>query len=93
MIEIYKCIHKLNPKFMWELFSIRNVSYELRTESTKLIIPPTKTKLYGINSFIFRGSKLWNSIPDIIKSSSSLKLFKEVIKSWKADLCNCRFCC
>ena len=31
MIEIYKCIHKLNPKFMWELFSIRNVSYELRT--------------------------------------------------------------
>ena len=53
MIEIYKCIHKLNPKFMWELFPSRDLSYQLRTGSTKLIIPPIKTKSYGINSFIF----------------------------------------
>ena len=55
MIEIYKCIHKLNPKFMWELFPSKDLSYQLRTGSTKLIIPPIKTKSYGINSFIFRG--------------------------------------
>ena len=71
MIEIYKCIHKLNPKFMWELFPSRDLSYQLRTGSTKLIIPPIKTKSYGINSFIFRGSILWNSIPNSIKNTPS----------------------
>ena len=29
MIEIYKCIHKLNPKFTRELFSSRNLSNQL----------------------------------------------------------------
>ena len=33
MIEIYKFIHKLNPKFMWELFPSRDLSYQLRTGS------------------------------------------------------------
>ena len=93
MIEIYKCFHKLNPKFMWELFPSRDLSYQLRTGSTKLIIPPIKTKSYGINSFIFRGSILWNSIPNSIKNSSSLEIFKNAIKTWKAELCNCRLCC
>ena len=93
MIEIYKCIHKLNPKFMWELLPSRDLSYQLRTGSTKLIIPPIKTKSYGINSFIFRGSILWNSIPNSIKNSSSLEIFKNAIKTWKAELFNCRLCC
>ena len=45
MIEIYKCNHKLNPKFMWQLFPSRDLSYQLRTGSTKLIIPPIKNKI------------------------------------------------
>ena len=71
---------------MWELFPSRDLSYQLRKGSTKLIIPPIKKKSYGINSFIFRGSILWNSIPNSIKNSSSLEIFKNAIKTRKAEL-------
>ena len=66
MTEVYKCIHKLNPAFMWEIFKIKTTPYNLRIgKLTKL--PKTKTKCYGINAFIFRGSILWNSVPNEIK--------------------------
>ena len=45
---------------------------------------PIKTESYCINSFIFRGSILWNSIPKTIKNSSSLEIVKNASKSWNA---------
>ena len=51
MAEVYKCIYKLNPAFMWEIFKINTTPYDLRIgKLTEL--PKTKTKCYGINDFI-----------------------------------------
>ena len=72
MTEVYKCIHKLNPAFMWEIFKIKTTPYNLRIgKLTKL--PKTETKCYGINAFIFRGSILWNSVPNETRSRIGLK--------------------
>ena len=34
------------------------------------------------NSFIFRGTSIWNSIPEYIKTASSLKHFKSLYLRW-----------
>ena len=74
---------------MWEIFKIKTTPYNLRMgKLTKL--PKTKTKCYGINAFIFRGSILWNSGPNEIKKKESTQSFKRSIKTWNAKLCNCK---
>ena len=32
MTEIYKSINKLNPSFMWNLFEVKEVNYNLRSK-------------------------------------------------------------
>ena len=92
MVEVYKCLHHVNPEFMWELFIPKVIPYNLR-KSNLLTLPKIKSSSYGIDSLLFRGSILWNTIPDYIKSSNSLSAFKLKIKNWKGELCNCRICC
>ena len=41
-----------------------------------------KIIMFGIDSITFRGSLLWNSVPDLMKSASSAALFKRNIKNW-----------
>ena len=91
MTEIYKTTNKLSPAFMWDLLKSKDVQYDFRTKNL-LILPSTKTKTYGFRSFTYRGSILWNYLPDNIKSSKSLQIFKKNIKLWKGSECRCKFC-
>ena len=74
MIEIYKTLHHVNPLFLSELFQRREVRYNLRIKNT-VLLPSTSTVAFGMNSICFRGSILWNSIPDVIKSSETVPFF------------------
>ena len=91
MLEVYKSRNKLNPEFMWDLFRVKESPYSLRAGEV-LIIPPIQSIKYGINSLIFRGSILWNTVPNNIKQSKSISCFKKNIKSWLGYLCGCSVC-
>ena len=91
MTEVYKSIHHINPEFMWDLFCQKSIPYNLRI-SNLLVLPKIKSSKNGLNSFIFRGSILWNTVPDYIKSSKSVTIFKSRIKIWRGNLCSCRLC-
>ena len=93
MTEIYKIKSKLNPPFMWSLIAEKEIDHQLRT-SNLMSIPSKKctNKKFGYRSFTFRGSVLWNYLPDKIKNVPSLASFKTQIKMWKADKCNCNLC-
>ena len=52
-IEVYKSSMKTNPNFMWDFYTIKPVSYDLRT-GEKLYLPTVNTTPYGLNSLIFR---------------------------------------
>ena len=69
----------------------RELTYDLRIKNT-LQIPPTKTISFGIKSLAFRGSILWNSMPDTIKSVENVFRFKKGIKAWNGDKCSCNIC-
>ena len=91
MVETFKSINHLNPEIMWNSFEIINIAYSLRN-SILLRLPPSNTSTYGINSFTFRACVLWNTIPDCIKKSSSIKIFSNELRKWKNLKCTCKIC-
>ena len=80
-IEVYKCIHHLNPPYLNELFQIKNVKYNLRDKS---ILKQDKfnTVKFGYKSFQYYGSKLFNMLPNNIKEAENSNSFKILIKDY-----------
>ena len=91
MIEVYKSLNELNPKFMRGYFSVKEISYNLRG-GPSLDLPIAKTRSFGLNSLSFRSSLLWNLLPCSIKLSKSLKEFTRKIKLWGGGSCSCAIC-
>ena len=76
---------------MWDLFIRKEVPYDLRVKDL-IQLPKARTVLNGLDSIVFRGSILWNSIFDEITSNQFIASFKVHIKSWNGDSCNCSSC-
>ena len=91
MVEIYKTKVNLNPEFMKDIFVTNDVPYSLRS-GNGLLQPSARTTNFGIETTPFIGHKLWQTLPNEIKTASSLAVFKNRIKSWKGERCNCRLC-
>ena len=90
LIEVFKCLNNLNPVFLSDIFKHKCLSQNLRT-SNLLILPKTNT-VTGLKSFSFRGSMIWNNIPDILKNCANSSQFKLKLKSQKAIKCSCNIC-
>ena len=91
MIEIYKTLNNLNHSYIWEFHEEKVVKYDLQTKNL-CKLPKTRTSKFGIESLSFRGSLLWNSLSDQIKSLPKVAAFKKAIKHWLCDNCNYRIC-
>ena len=77
--EIFKTINDLNPPHPKEIFTqnaIRN------PERKRLLVKATNTKRYGTDSLETYRTKIWNCLPQDIKDSSSLFIFKSQINKW-----------
>ena len=90
-IEMYKAKQKLSPLPVQELFKKRDDIHNLRQERC-WEVPRVQTVNYGIETLRYRGIKTWDLIPDDIKSSKSLPIFKQKIKEWRPEGCTCRLC-
>ena len=92
-IEIYKCINDKSPQYLKSLFNYKeSCPYNLRG-SKLLEIPKVKTTSYGLKSFTFYGSKIWNILPENCRTSISVDDFKHIIQSWYGPNCQCSLCC
>ena len=91
MIEIYECTNYIGPAVLTEFFSIRETSYDLRIKNL-LQIPKAKTYSFGQSSLSFRGSILWTTLSDSIKSAQNSKGFKTMTRNWKGESCSCIVC-
>jgi len=87
--EIFKTINDLNPKFMKEIF-IKKVNPKVRPNN--IVVKSHSTATYGDRSLSVLGPKLWNSLPENIKSENSYSKFKEYIKTWFGPTCYCSYC-
>ena len=91
MVEIFKTKNNLNPIFMKDIFTERDVQYNLRSKNY-LQLPNVKTAKHGIENIQYIGHHLWASLPEEIKNSGKLANFKQKIKSLKGSTCICRLC-
>ena len=66
-LEIYKTVNGLNPSFMSNIFELKYSNYPLRRQY--LTYPNPNTVSYGTDTFGFKGSNLWGSLPDDIRNA------------------------
>ena len=80
----YKCINNLAPANLWNLFAPRTLNYYFRNAKKKLMLPKPRTD-YLKSSFSYSGALLWNNLPEEIRTSKSLGLFKSSSHRWFSD--------
>ena len=89
--EIYKTINNIGPEYMNSLV-VPNQSHYSSRRPLNLFVPRINQTTYGLRSFRYQGTILWNSLPEEIKTASNLNSFKRLIKSWEGPHCRCNFC-
>ena len=67
-IELYKVKHNLSNQVMSELFNLRNINYDFRSQ-TDFELGPIYTTGYGVRSLKYFAPKIWNVVPIDIRNS------------------------
>ena len=83
--------YNLSPCFIVELFPKFETGYNLRNKR-EFIRPKGKTVQCGMESIIYFGPTIWDTLPEEIKSTTTLDSFKQKIQNWEALVCPCRLC-
>ena len=89
-IEIYKVMHGISPPLLNEVLVPRQCSYELR--GNNFLERRVKSVRYGTESISSLAPKIWEILPNEIKDSDTLQIFKAKIKKWVPVECLCRLC-
>ena len=89
--ELYKVKSNMAPEILNEIFQNRTSSYTLRTNSS-FAVRPVHSVYRGTESLSFLGPKIWELVPEDVKQSESLEIFKKKIKQWALSRCPCRLC-
>ena len=87
--EIFKVKNNLSHN-MKHVFRIVESRYNLQ-RNTFFDVHNIRTEHYGLDSLAFLGPNLWDPVFKYIKSSLSLIIFKDRIKTWQPN-CPCRLC-
>ena len=80
LITIYKCLTCDSfPKYLKNMFTLRQSEYSFRKTNILSLCKPV-TSTYGLNSFRYFASKNWNSLPNNVRSESTLSGFRRLLK-------------
>ena len=90
-VEVFKCVHKMNPKFLNNIVVKKESTYEFR-DTLKLEVPKFCKIKYGKNTFSYYGPHIWNQIPSSFKKEVDLCIFKRLIATWNGPSCRCTSC-
>ena len=88
--EVYKTLHDLNPVFMKDIFCLKSHNYHTRKQQLKY--PNPRTVTYGLQSFGYRATQCWESLPNDTREASDLKQFKTNVFKHCSNICKCNIC-
>ena len=77
--EIFKTVNNLNPSFMKDIFTSKE---NAKVRPNNIVSTIHNSATYGDKSLMTLGPKIWNALPENIKSERSYKKFKEYIDLW-----------
>ena len=73
-----KIVNGMTPRYLKEIFSAPD--REPLTSPNDIAIPRARTDYYRKN-FAFTGSKIWNALPNDMKTELSFETFRNKLKS------------
>ena len=77
--ELFKISNELSPDIVKETFQKRIISYNLRNKNS-FMTRQVNSVYHGTESLSFLGPKIWDQVPQEIKESKSIDIFKSKIK-------------
>ena len=81
LITIHKCLNCNSfPKYLKDMLPLRQSEYSFRKTNILSLCKPV-TSTYGLNSFRYFASKNWNSLPDNVRSESTLPGFRKLLEA------------
>ena len=91
MTEIHTFLNDLSPPIMNDIFQKQENYYSLRNPRS-LVSKQKFTATCGNDTILLRGPQIWQDLPQDIKNSDSLNLFKSNIKKYGTLACHCKLC-
>ena len=82
MLLTYKSVHNASPSYISELITAHVPTRNLRSSSRFNFEVPKVRMRYGARSFAAAAPKLWNGLPQDIKSADSIESFKTLLKTF-----------
>ena len=82
LLLVYKCLHGRGPSYLSSLLKEYCPQRALRSSSLSLLIEPKTRQRYGDRAFSVAGPKLWNALPEHIRTSNSVNIFKTALKTF-----------
>jgi len=73
--------HQIAPVYLCNMITPKILSYDLRDATQKLYLPKPRTD-YPKGSLSYSGASLWNDLPEELRATKSLDLFKRSINEW-----------
>ena len=55
LVEVFKSVNKMSPSFMWDLFKVKDITYNLRS-NRNVCLNHCRTKIYGLDSLSYHGA-------------------------------------
>ncbi len=78
---MYKVRHEMAPSSLSNMFQKTNEVHEHRTRQAKHdFLPPKPKTNYLKKAFSYRGAVAWNNLPNEIKNSETVNIFKAKLK-------------
>jgi len=82
LLTVYKCLNGSAPLYLRRRLNLVNNPKLRSFNKNLLIVPQSKTKLYGDRRFSVAGPRYWNLLPVEIRLSSSIHIFKSKLKTF-----------
>ena len=81
---VYKCLNSMAPLYLRNYLTLYRPARNLRSslDTAKLLLPKMKHKSLGERSFNFYGPKIWNELPQELRESQSIYIFKRNLKTF-----------
>ena len=76
----YSLHNNFYPAYLKDLLTLRSTVYSLRGTDILSFCRPASTS-YGLHSFKYFARKTWNSLPENIRTESTLAGFKRLIQT------------
>ena len=85
---VYNCLYSPNsvPEYLLDLIQMYIPSRSLRSQNLNLLTMPKLKSKFVERAFSYQAPLIWNNLPDYIKNSASINIFKAKLKQYLLSL-------